>query len=154
MKHEKRFRDAEESYFDYEERRRAKRSKGSRRTSGEGELWADAGFADELPEAPAQGYRQERQAPRPAPAQTSPNQPPFQMSEEATVEIKGFKIDLSRVASISKVDTEYDGKPSHGIAFVFLGKRGLGRTFWYGRNSRQRDEEYERYAAIVAKYPH
>ena len=72
----------------------------------------------------------------------------FKFNEASTIEVKGYKIDLSRVKSVEKQETVHNGRPSHGIEFAFMGKNGYGRTIWYGTNSKQRDEEYEKYFTL------
>lgn len=151
MKHERKFRD--DDYYDSPDRSRKDKGR-DRRRKGEADVWAELVERAENPDEPVV----ERRQPTPAPQQQRPAeggrgtwQAPFQMNQEATVEIKGFKIDLSRVDHLTKLDTTYNGKPSHGIEFAFFGKRGLGRTIWYGTNAKQRDEEYARYEAIRAK---
>lgn len=148
MKYEKRFRDD-----DYEGGYpRSKRDKGrDRRRKGESDIWADLiSRADSLEDERPSTWSPDKK-PEPKPENKGKWQPPFQMNQDATIEVKGFKIDLSRVDHLTKVDTTYNGRPSHGIEFAFFGKRGLGRTIWYGTNAKQRDEEYARYEAIRAK---
>jgi len=136
MKHERKFREKEREYYERETRKKPK--KGRRGELGIGELFAEGAGGDEL----------QFSAPQP---QAQPQQPqerkPFQFNEEHTIEVKGYKIDLSRVQSIEKTQAPHNGRISHGIAFSFMGKNGYGRTIWYGSNARQRDEEFDRYSA-------
>ena len=154
MKHERKFRD--DDRYDDEPRRRDRGR--DRRRVGEAEAWAEFIDAQEPLAVPAPRERRERREdPQPQPRQQNQQQaqggwqPPFRMDEASTVEVKGFRIDLSRVDHLTKLDTVHNGRPSHGIEFAFFGRRGLGRTIWYGTNSRQRDEEYDRYEAIRAR---
>lgn len=153
MKHERKFRD--DDWYEDEPYSRRREKGRDRRRKGEAEIWADMVQSSEDLAAPDPSPRREtREDPRPQQAPRQPGQPwqpPFRMDEESTVEVKGFRIDLSRVDHLTKLDTTYNGRPSHGIEFAFFGKRGLGRTIWYGTNSRQRDEEYDRYEAIRLK---
>ena len=80
-----------------------------------------------------------------------PAGPAFLFDESATIDVKGYKIDLSRVKDVTKTQTVYNSKDSFGISFLFLGNKGLGRTIYYGTNFRQRDEEFEKYHALWLK---
>lgn len=144
MKHERKFRD--DDYYGYREERGRDRKKGRKGRKGEGEFWADGLLSED-------SYQPIPEAPKAAkPEEAKPASPrPFRYNEESTVEIKGFKVDLSRVESITKEESVHNGRPSHGIRFLFMGGKGLGRTFWYGANSRQRDAEYADYSAKWAE---
>ena len=67
----------------------------------------------------------------------------FTPNEEYTQEIKGYKIDFSRLSAIEKVDQEHEGKQTYGIRFVFAGKKGLYRIIWYNTNKKLRDKILE-----------
>lgn len=131
----------------YEESHRRDR-KGRDRGRGTGEFWAEMEGAidDGLPTPEPETTRQSER-----PAKPQGERKPIELSAEFTVEIKGIKIDLSRLESMKKVETVHNGRDSFGIEFTFNSKRGLGRTMWYGTNRRQRDEEYAQYEAIRAK---
>ena len=141
MKHERRFRDADD--FDGYDRGRRKKDKGRRRGKGEGELFAERQSNDDELSFVAVPQKQERQ-----PQQQPGAVQQFRFNEASTIEVKGYKIDLSRVKSVEKQETVHNGRPSHGIEFTFMGKNGYGRTIWYGTNSKQRDEEYEKYITL------
>lgn len=143
MKHERKFRDD-----DYrEDFPRKERKKGRRGDRGTGEIWADMCGGDDLSFAESTPFQPK---PQPAPAQPGPG-PAFKFNENATIEVKGYRIDLSRVKEVSKVQTVHNDRDSFGISFLFLGNKGLGRTIWYGTNRRQRDDEYAQYAAAWEK---
>ena len=133
--------------------------KGRDRGRGTGEIWAEMeGLGDDTITAEiGKVYEEKSQhAPGRSHLPQQPQRPqgerrPIELSAEFTVEIKGIKIDLSRLEDMKKVDTVYNGRNSFGIEFTFNSKRGLGRTMWYGTNRRQRDEEYAQYEAIRAK---
>ena len=141
MKHERRFREDEGS--DGYDPGRRKKDKGRRRAKGEGELFAERQSNDDelsfMAPAPQTEARQ---------AQQSNAYQQFRFNEASTIEVKGYKIDLSRVKSVEKQETVHNGRPSHGIEFAFMGKNGYGRTIWYGTNAKQRDEEYEKYLTL------
>lgn len=146
MKHERKFRQAEEWNNDYDYGRR-KKDKGRKRGKGQGELFAEQLLGKDLPyvaDQTAQSQPQPQNQERPA----------FRFNEETTIDVKGYKIDLSRVKDIKKAEATYNNRPSHGIEFSFMGKNGYGRTIWYGTNVRQRDEEFAKYLeswqAVVA----
>lgn len=143
MKRERKFRERE-NYEDYTREKRNRRNKGHRGGMGTGELWADLSFGSEedpreTAETPSYGSA------KPVVPAPSPQKPAFVLNESTTIEVKGYRIDLSRVKDVSKTQTVHNGKDSYGIAFLFLGNKGLGRTIWYGTNYRQRDEEFARY---------
>lgn len=138
MKHSRRFDRDDGEWLDRDDRQ-TRRAKGrDRRRMSEAEAWA--GLEESAPEAPreeAPARPQRRPAPR--------------MDPSATVELKGFAIDLSRVDSISPAETVHEGRPSSGIRFEFSGGKGLGRTVWYGRDRALRDSELARCEAIRAE---
>ena len=152
MKHERKFKDRE-SYEDHRANRERRRSKGHRGDVGTGEMWADMFAGDES----MQEYERDQRSRPPRqyedrqPAPAAKPGPAFQFNESATIDVKGYKIDLSRVKDLSKTQTVHNGKDSFGIAFLFVGKKGLGRTIWYGTNYRQRDDEFSKYSEIWEK---
>ena len=155
MKHERKFRESER---DYEEtRKKDKKNKGHRGDRGEGELWASMFDSDDLgydapptrrPAMPSAASERRPQQDAPTGPSTGPA---FQFNEAATIEVKGYRIDLSRVKEVTKEQTIHNGKNSFGIKFLFVGAKGLSRTIWYGTNFRQRDEEFETYLASWEK---
>lgn len=153
-KHERMYQDREREYDD--RRRKEKHKKGRRGSLGTGEIWAEMCGGDGMIEAePIREERAKRQPRAETPQQPKGTGPAFQYNEAATIEIKGYKIDLSRVKSVTKVQTVHNGKNSFGIEFLFVGTKGLGRTIWYGTNFRQRDEEFiPHYAAWEKFKPH
>lgn len=151
MKHERKFREQEHDYED--RRRKEKRRKGRNGDMGTGEIWAEMFDGDELgyiPDEPTE-RPQARKPQRQDAATDKPVGPAFQFNQEATIDVKGYKIDLSRVKELTKVQTVHNGKNSFGIDFRFVGAKGLGRTIWYGTNFRQRDDEFAQYDAIWQK---
>ena len=149
MKHERKFRERERDY-DYDRREKEKKRKGRKGAIGTGELWADlASYGDEAQPEPQQAPKQRRDDPprKDRPEEGKPAGPAFQFNEASTIEVKGYKIDLSRVKSVAKVQTVHNGRDSFGIEFAFIGTKGLGRTIWYGTNRRQRDEEHATYSS-------
>lgn len=145
MKHERKFKD--DDYGEsYPRREKRKRRRGD---LGTGELWADMCDGDDLP-FPDAGPVQSQPKPRPSDP-TAQQQPAFRFNEDATIEVKGYRIDLSRVKELTKVQTLHNGKDSFGISFLFVGNKGLGRTIWYGTNFRQRDDEFAQYESAWKK---
>ena len=146
MKHERRFRD--DDWYDYREERKRDRKKARKARRGNADFWDQDPYSPEPDYEPAPNPRAQTQQPQPQiAAGDKPAPKPFRYNEESTVEIKGFKVDLSRVESVDPQDGEYKGRPSYGIRFAFMGGKGLGRTFWYGSNKKQRDEELTLYKA-------
>ena len=139
MKHERKFRE-HEGYEGYASKK-DKKHKGHRGDKGIGELWADMCDGDDLVGVPEQTRE------HPTPQNPKPAGPAFQFNEDATIDVKGYKIDLSRVKDVVKTQTVYNNKDSFGISFLFVGNKGLGRTIYYGTNFHQRDEEFEKYYA-------
>lgn len=145
MKHEKKFRMYDDDWDGYEARQDRKRSKKGKKKGMRGharaydELLADNSYTDDIP-----SYS-DYSAPAQPQAQAKPR--PFQYNESSTIEVKNYKIDLSRVKSITVEDTVFNGRKSYGIRFDFMGKKGYGRDVWYGTNSKQRDDEYNDYLA-------
>lgn len=157
MKHERKFREHERDYED-SRRKKEKRNKGRHGDRGIGEIWADMFEGDELayvdtPAAKHVDYqsKQNRQPTDPKAQASKPSGPAFQFNEAATIDVKGYKIDLSRVKSMSKTQTVHNNKDSFGIEFLFVGSKGLGRTIWYGTNFHQRDSEFDQYYATWLK---
>ena len=101
-------------------------------------------YIAEVPDINREGQRQ-------APRQQNQPKTAFQFNEAATIDVKGYKIDLSRVKEVKKAQTIHNGKNSFGIEFLFVGAKGLGRTIWYGTNFHQRDTEFDSYSALWAK---
>lgn len=62
---------------------------------------------------------------------------------EHNVTIRNVVIDFDRLANIEPVETEYEGKKTYGIKFVFAGRKQLFRTIWFNINKKERDQLYE-----------
>ena len=144
MKHERKFRNHEDDWYKERRDRERKKSRGKRR---EADVYDDY-IGDDLMEI-IQEELTDQQPAKP----TKPQSPNFQYNESTTIEVKNYRIDLSRVKAISKEETTYNGRRSYGIRFDFMGKNGYGRDVWYGTNSGQRDEEYSKYLAIWNSIP-
>ena len=144
MKHERKFRDHEDDWYKERRDRGQKKPRGKRR---EGNFYDDY-IGDDLRE----DILEEPTIQQPA-KPTKPQTPNFQYNDSTTIEVKNYRIDLSRVKAISKEETTYNGRRSYGIRFDFMGKNGYGRDVWYGTNSGQRDEEYSKYLAIWNSTP-
>lgn len=56
--------------------------------------------------------------------------------------IRGNMIDFDRVAAIEKVESEYNGRQTYGIKFLFVGNRGTFRVAWFNQNVRERDNVF------------
>lgn len=143
MKHERKFRKHEDDWYDERRDRERKKNRGKRR---EVDVYDDYLGDDELRE-----FIQAASSDQPTKPATQPQ--PFQYNESTTVEVKNYKIDLSRVKAITKEETVYNGRKSYGIRFDFMGKNGYGRDAWYGTNCKQRDEEYAKYLSIWESIP-
>lgn len=155
MKHERKFRE-HESYREHEFNKDRKKGKSHRRAQGTGEFWAgmfddrvdrEESYSDPAEKKPIL-IHDKPQEPQKQPPKNPTN---FRYNESTTIEIKGFKIDLSRVNEVVKEQSFYKGKDSFGITFRFVGSKGLSRSIWYGTNFRQRDEEYQTYLAAWEK---
>ena len=141
MKNERKFRD--DDYDEGYDHRKKKKNKKKTHGRGTGELWADMVSAENPSDSsPAPHERHDRASSQDARPSTGPN---FRFDEKSTIEVKGYKIDLSRVKDVVKQETMYNGRKSFGIEFQFMGNKGGGRTIWYGTNFRQRDEEFAQY---------
>lgn len=148
MKHERKFRNHEDDWYQEHRDRERKKSRGKRR---EANVYDDYG-GDDLTEIAQETVQEELAAQQP-PKPVKPQATAFQYNESTTVEVKNYRIDLSRVKAISKEETTYNGRKSYGIRFDFMGKNGYGRDVWYGTNSKQRDEEYTKYLSIWESTP-
>lgn len=145
MKHEKKFRKYDDDWDYYDSKKNRKRSKEGKKKGMRGHARAyDALLADNsgLDDFPSYADYS-----APAQPQIQPKPRQFQYNESSTIEVKNYKIDLSRVKSITVEDTVFNGRKSYGIRFDFMGNKGYGRDVWYGTNSKQRDDEYTNYLA-------
>ena len=144
MKHERKFRNHEDDWYQERRDRERKKSRGKRREANVYDDYIGDDLGEDIPEEPTV-----QQPAKP----TKPQTPTFQYNDSTTIEVKNYRIDLSRVKAISKEETTYNGRRSYGIRFDFMGKNGYGRDVWYGTNSGQRDEEYSKYLAIWNSIP-
>ena len=146
MRHDKKFRMSDDEWDYYEpreDRKRAKKEKRRHHSRDYDEYQDDAFSMDD-----GVSYAEYTEA-----VQDQPKQRQFQYNEAFTIEVKNYKIDLSKVKSITVEDTVYNGRKSYGIRFDFMGNKGYGRDVWYGTNSKQRDEEYTKYLALWNNAP-
>lgn len=74
-----------------------------------------------------------------------PHQNPAAAStqSEHNITIQNVVIDFDRLANIEPVETEYEGKKTYGIKFVFAGRKQLFRIIWFNINKKERDQLYE-----------
>jgi hypothetical protein len=73
----------------------------------------------------------------------TPPSTPFSVADlqgEFVREIKGSKIDFTRLTDIQSVDSLLNGKQTYGIKFLFKGKKGLFRTVWFHTRLADRDK--------------
>lgn len=54
------------------------------------------------------------------------------------------KIDFDRVSSVEKINSEFKGKNTFGIKFVFKGKNGTFRIIWFNQRMKERDMVFDR----------
>ena len=87
---------------------------------------------------PGQGSASEPRFRGPRPEGASPR--PFQPGPNSR-EIRGSTIDFARLAGIEAEEgtNPHNGRPSHGIRFLFTGRKGLSRTVWFGWDLAARD---------------
>ena len=93
------------------------------------------------PHEPESVSAQEPIAPQESPS-TAAKTPPNFTAGPNTHTIRGNVIDYDRVASMEKVEGEYNGKITYGIKFLFLGKKGSFRVAWFNQNMRERDNVF------------
>lgn len=110
----------------------------------EGEEVSGRNYRDR-PSAPRSEYPTKTSSSSAVPSTISPTKPTIDFGPNS-YDFRTTKIDLDRVSSMEKVDGEYKGHPSYGIAFGF-GKpgSGKGRTVWYGWDVSSRDADWETY---------
>lgn len=74
-----------------------------------------------------------------------PHQNPAAASTQSkhNITIQNVVIDFDRLANIEPVETEYEGKKTYGIKFVFAGRKQLFRIIWFNINKKERDQLYE-----------
>lgn len=87
---------------------------------------------------PTQGSASEPRFRGPRPEGAAPR--PFQPGPNSR-EIRGSTIDFARLAGIEPEEgtNPRNGRPSHGVRFLFSGRKGLSRTVWFGWDLAARD---------------
>lgn len=83
-------------------------------------------------------------APTQAPVQQTSEKKPFEFGPNTHVFMNDVKIDFDRVFNMEKIDSEFKGKQTYGIKFIFKGKNANSRVIWYNQRMKERDMVFDR----------
>ncbi len=120
------------------------KKKGHQSRKSEGEMWADMTQWAALPNWAEEPVEKEKNK-----NVTTPSKPTQKSATEFipgpnSHTIKGIIIDYDRVADMSKIEKEFNGKNTYGITFTFKGNRGSTRTIWYNDKLKWRDSDFDK----------